>query len=415
MENQSDIAKKDSVLLSSSSQIFELAEKLKSHSIIAFDTEFIRESTFFPIVEIIQVATETESWIVDAQAFKKNFKAGDPKAYDPGIQPLLEVFKDKNILKVVHAAQGDQECLYTSFGTLATPTLDTAVAASLCGYGDSIGLGKLLKLVLNISLNKGHARTNWSARPLPRQLLEYARADVEHLVLLGKKLTEELDLVGRRSWALELSSKWENQTLFETNIEEMAQKLARGRRLDESGYAALLGLLKWREDRVRQLNLPRRWVADDNVLVDLAHVRPKDLGHLNTFRGINKGELKNSGETILEMIQKSSQYVEQVVLPKMPVRAAIPTAEETQVLDVLRCYVSILADQHKIAAKHLLTTSKLLPLLRNPIREPSDLVESGILSEEAARLIGAELIAMVQGKRALGVKKNQIAVISVKD
>src|SRR6185312_2532005 len=154
-------------LITTAGQIRELADKLKGRDIIAFDTEFIRESTFYPIVEIIQVATDEESWLVDAQAFKKGFRPGPRGGYDPGLEPLLDIFRDKSILKIVHAAQGDQECLYTSFGVLATPSLDTAVAASLCGLGDGIGLSKLLKAVLDVEIKKGHARTNWSVRPLP--------------------------------------------------------------------------------------------------------------------------------------------------------------------------------------------------------------------------------------------------------
>src|SRR5215218_5196202 len=124
-------------LISTADKIAELAGKLKGRDIIAFDTEFIRESTFYPTVEIIQVATDDESWLVDAQAFRA--RRGNP---DPGaLKPLLDVFEDKRILKVVHAAQGDQECLYTAFGVVATPSIDTAVAASLCGYGEGIGLG----------------------------------------------------------------------------------------------------------------------------------------------------------------------------------------------------------------------------------------------------------------------------------
>jgi ribonuclease D len=405
------IMKRHSGLLSTGEEIAALAQTLKSHEVIAFDTEFIRESTFFPIVEVIQVATATESWIVDAQAFKRGIKGGNQQTYDPALKPLLEVFTDKNILKIVHAAQGDQECLFTSFGVVASPSLDTAVAASLCGYGDGIGLGKLLKVVLDINLAKGHARTNWSVRPLPEQLVAYAHADVEHLVELGQKLMVQLDQLGRKAWALELSAKWEDAALYQADIEGMAHKLARSGRLDKRGFAALLGLVKWREDRVRQLNLPRRWVADDHVLLDLAHVRPKDIAHLGTFRGLNKGELKNSGEAILGAIHQASDLGE-ITLPKLP-KPTIPTPEEAQVLDLLKCFVGILADRHKIAAKHLMTTAQLLPLLRSQIEKPEDLSRAGILSEDAARLIGKELIEMIQGRRGLTVKGNQIEIIEI--
>ena len=129
----------------------------------------------------------------------------------------------------------------------SSPTLDTAVAASLCGYGDGVGLGKLLKSVLDVTVTKGHARTNWSVRPLPEQLSEYAHADVTHLVELGKILLKQLEESGRKAWALELSAKWEDKSLYQTDVESLTQKLARGGRLDKRGYVALLELVKWRE------------------------------------------------------------------------------------------------------------------------------------------------------------------------
>ena len=408
--------KLDPNLLSTAAEIIELVKVLEQHEVIAFDTEFIRESTFFPIVEIIQVATETESWLVDAQAFKKNFRTGDPHSYDPAIQPLLDIFTNPKILKIVHAAQGDQECLYTSFGVVAKPSLDTAVAASLCGYGDGVGLGKLLKGVLNITLDKGHSRTNWFARPLPDQLVEYAHADVKFLVELGKQLLAQLEPLGRKNWGLELSGRWENVALYQADVEGITQKLARGGRLDKKAYPILRDLVKWREDRVRQLNLPRRWLADDHVLINLAQVRPKDLGHLSTFRGLNKGELKQSGEAILAILRRvvdpSEIPAQKSTAPREP-KILPPTQEETQVLDLMRCYLGILADQHKIAAKHLMTTDKLLSLVRHEIATPADLVSLDILSPEAAQLIGAEFIAMVQGKRALLMKGCRIEVLNL--
>jgi ribonuclease D len=398
-------------LLSTPEQILEMAQTLKSQPIIAFDTEFIRESTFFPIVEIIQVATDSESWLVDAQAFKRHSRergGASHASYCSGLQPLLDIFKDPNILKILHAAQGDQECLYTGFGVVASPSLDTAVAASLCGYGESIGLGRLVKLILDVTLQKGHARTNWSVRPLPKQLTEYAHSDVIYLVELGKRLLENLEKLGRKTWALELSAKWENQALYETDVEGILQKLARGGRLDRKTLVALRGLIQWREERVRQLNLPRRWVADDHVLIDLAQVRPKDLEHLSSFRGLNKGELKNSGDAILKALSQITD--EEAMAVSKPSKPPTPSQEESQTLELLSCLINILADRHRIASRHLMASAKLLPLLRSQFTQPEELVAAGILSTEAARLIGSELLEMLNGKRALWIKDNRVQI-----
>lgn len=407
-------------ILNTPEQIVELAHALKGCNVIAFDTEFIRETTFYPIVEIIQIATESECWLVDAQAFKKGFGYGSlpvEKSQSPGfhagIQPLLDIFQDSSILKIVHAAQGDQECLYASFGVVASPTLDTAVAASFCGYGESIGLSKLLKGELNVNLVKGHARSHWSERPLPPQLLEYARADVEHLVKLGKNLMTKLEQLGRKQWALDASAKWENKTLYEADIEGLAQKLYRGARLDRRAYAPLYRLVQWRETRVRQLNLPRRWVADDAVLVDLVRVRPADLKHLATFRGLNKGEVKNSGEMILEALRALPDEIDSQ--PPKSQRTEVPTIEESQAMDLLRCYLGILADRHRISARNLMTSSLSPEFLRASISTTEELIQQGVLTEFAANLIGDELISFLRGKCALSISEGSVKVIDLGD
>lgn len=389
--------------LKTAAEIEALAAELSKHSIIAFDTEFIRENTFYPSVELIQVATREQSWLVDTQAFRgKNA---------PALRPLLDVFENPKILKILHAAQGDQECLYTSYKVVAKPSFDTAVGAALCGFGDGIGLGNLLKAVLNVSLKKGHARTNWAARPLPPQLIEYAHSDVEFLVEAAELLLSKLDENGRRDWALELSAKWEEPSLYEPDPEGQTQKLAKSGRMDARTYATLLELMRWREERVRSLNLPRRWVADDQVLLDLANVKPKDIDHLSAFRGLNKGEMKTSGEKILEAIRRGQESKEGKP-PENP-RTDHPTPDESQALDLMKTYLGILADRERIAVKHLLTMGQLLPLLRERVDHPDAWVEKKLLSGEAARLVGPELLALLHGKRALSLDGRKIKIVTL--
>ncbi len=384
-------------------EVEELASELREHKIIAFDTEFIRENTFYPSVELIQVATRDKSWLIDAQAFRgKNASA---------LQPLLDVFQDPKILKILHAAQGDQECIYTSYKAVASPSFDTAVGAALVGLGDGIGLGNLLKSLLDVNLKKGHARTNWAARPLPSQLLEYAHADVEFLVTAAEMLLEKLEANGRKAWALELSAKWEATSLYEPDPEGLTNRLAKSGRMDARTYATLLELMRWREERVRVLNLPRRWVADDQVLLDLANVKPKDAAHLSAFRGLNKGEMKASAEKILEAIRRGSESKE--ARPTDAPRPDHPTPEESQTLDLVKTYLGILADRERIAMKHLLTMGQLLPLLREKVETPQGWVEKKLLSAEAARLIGDELLALLKGKRALSIEGRKIKIVSL--
>lgn len=386
-------------LLDQESEIKSIAKVLETHDTIAFDTEFIREKTFFPNVEILQIATASEAWLVDARLGKKI------------LEPLLKVLTNPHILKIAHAAQGDQECFFTAFGIVARPLLDTSVAAGLCGYGESIGLGNLLKDLLDIELKKGHARTNWSVRPLPAELVEYALSDVLHLVKVGQVLLSELEKNGRKAWALKLSSQWEDIKIYEPSAETLARRFSRSGRVDRRTYAALVELMDWREKRVRELNLPRRWVADDQVLLDLAKVRPKDLDHLSAFRGLNKGEIKKSGETILAALKRAAERTD--LIPPRLEKSVNPTAAESQVMDLLRCYVGMLCFQQKVAMRYVLSSAELLSLIRLAPQSLDELVQHQLLGPEAADLIGNEVIAFLQGKRALSVRGSTVEVVKI--
>ncbi len=392
-------------LLTTADQIAHVASRMREHSIVAFDTEFIREKSFYPQLEIIQVATDEESWLIDAQAFQ-NHKPHQPS---PAFLPIQNVLVDPNILKVVHAAEADQECLYTQFGFLAQPILDTAIAASLCGYGENLGLAALLKSVMDINLKKGYARTHWSERPLPSQLAEYAHADVIHLVELGRILIEKLEELNRKDWALEICEKFCDPNLFEPDPESMAARLSKSGRIKAKNYPILLELIRWRESKVREMNIPRRWLADDNVLMNLAEMRPKNSKLLKSFRGLNQRALQNEGKEILEAIEHGEQLID-VKMPKFD-RPKPPSTNEARAVSLLRCYVEYLASKHNIAAKQLVDLKLLIEFLRHPSRDPQDWVDQGLLSQFSANLIGHELAELMNGNRALTIEKKRIQVL----
>lgn len=389
--------KSNSNLLSTAHEVQALADILRTQEMIAVDTEFIRESTFFPIIALIQVATEQESWLIDPLAFKAE-----------ELKPFFEILANPKVLKIFHAMQADQECLYTNYKVVATPSFDTAVGASLCGYGESIGLSKLLKEVMDVSLPKGHARTDWTVRPMPEQLMRYAHQDVHYLIPTARKLIAKLDKVGRRAWAFELSAKFENSRNYEPNPEGIALKLVKNGRLDRRGYAILKELVRWREERVRDIDLPRRRVADDDVLVDLASARPRDIAHLSAFRGLNRGEFKHSAEAILAAIRRGTSISDKE-LPEVP-RSEVPDLRETAVIQLIQCFIKILAENLQISARHLVTSDDILPLLRKKFGSVEELVNAGLLSKGAAALVGEELLAIVQGKRGLSVRDGNVVV-----
>ena len=198
-------------LITTPSELGKVCKELAKHSIIAFDTEFIRERTYYPQLSLIQCSTKQDAWLIDPLAFKNG-----------ELVPFLDILQDEAILKVVHSAYGDQECIFTTYELTARPTLDTYEAASLLGYGESISLRDLIHRFTNVKIPKFLTRTNWLKRPMNEEMRRYAMADVEYLVPIAEKIIEELKERSRLEWAQQLSRHYENPQVYQANPEEMA-------------------------------------------------------------------------------------------------------------------------------------------------------------------------------------------------
>jgi ribonuclease D len=382
--------------ITTASGIDEMVEDLKGVEVIGIDTEFIRETTFFPKIALIQVATRERSWLVDPIPLTKE-----------DLQPFLDVLTNPKVLKVMHAAFADQEVIYWTYGHIAEPVLDTAVAAALCGYGDNVGLAKLTKDVLKVHLHKGRSRVKWLARPLSQELLHYAHQDVEFLVELSAKMEEWLRSKGRWDWALEES--YVNPVDFDTPPEDIAHRLAKSGQLDETTYLCLQELVCWREDRARKGNMPRSWVADNEVLIALARSRPKSVGELRSFRGIGPKEIDRSGETILRAIETGSKA------PKgdadLPVRNNAAAEVDSHALDLMKAYLAFLSARYEIAPRFLLRTGRLADLIVFAKEEFKVWVEKGIISQSASEVIGRDLKDFLSGKLLLGLKAGRVDIV----
>lgn len=375
----------------------EVCVALSQESVIAFDTEFIRESTYLPKLALVQVATRHEAWLIDVLALN----SGEMEAF-------LEVMLRKDILKVVHSAHGDQECLFHSYGITATPILDTFEAASLLGMGESVSLRDLIRMELQLNVGKSHARTDWLRRPISDELKKYALSDVEYLVEIGERMLARLEKLGRKEWALELSAYYENPKLYDDNSQEIAERLAKSGRISARSFAILRDLVAWREKRARALNIPRRRVADDETLFHIANARPSSVEQLGKFRGINSGEIQRQGKALLDIIETHRNKPNDL-LPEAP-RPVIPNAAQARVIDLLGTYLRNLSEQLQIASRHLLTTHELRKIVLENLLDPQQWVEKGLCSSQVADLIGEDLLAMLQGKRALSIEKGRIKI-----
>lgn len=355
---------------------------------MAFDTEFLWERTFYPKLGLIQVADEEQAWLIDPVALAKD-----------AMQPLLDVLSSKHMLKVAHAIDQDQMCLHCTYGIVAEPVLDTSIAGALIGLGDQISLAKMLSRVVHVKLTKGYGRTNWLKRPLSKQMKVYAAEDVRHLAKAGRILVERLRAKEREDWALELSSRQGEQAKAYFEPDKLTARIAGGRRLDASTYGALRELVAWREREASRRNLPRRWLADDNLLIRLATTRPSSEKQLADFRGLNAPGKASSRGRLLQAIRHG------VKAPpagyEKPSGRRGPTPKESAALVVLRCFMNALAADNALPVRLLADRHQMVKLLRGEFASVADLQAAEILDARAVDLVGQDLVEILNGRRGL--------------
>lgn len=381
-------------MIHSRERLEEIAARLAKCDMIAFDTEFLRERTFFPQLGLLQIADRKEAWLVDPLELSRE-----------DLKPLLDVFESPDVLKVAHSAEQDQECLAHDYGVTARPLLDTSIAAALTGRGDQIGLAPLLRKELGVHLPKSHTRTNWLKRPLQPAMAEYAAKDVAHLVELGERLLRALDRRGRRKWALKLSAELADPGRYDTNGEGVARRLAANSRLTAREYAVLRELVHWREARVRQTDVPRRWLAEDSTLLQLARAKPSKAEHLADFRGLGSRVRDVGPSQIIEAIERGLDVPEAEL--EDPPRKPDPTPKEAAAVAVFKCFLQVLAQENDLPLRYLMDGETPLLLLRGEFRTIEDLRGSGLLSEGALEYVGEELLAILHGRRAMKIEEGR--------
>ncbi len=230
--------------------------------LIAVDTEFVREKTYYPKLCLIQLGTDEHATCIDCLA-------------PLDLEPLLEPLFDAERTWVLHSARQDLEVVWQLAGKLPPRLIDTQIAAALTGHAPQIGLEGLLGQALGVELGESYARTDWSRRPLPTAALEYALDDVRHLLPAWRKLETRLGELGRLAWLEEDCAR----LLAEPPIADMTaiwSRLKGVHALAFDGRCAALALVRWRELEAQRKDRPRRWILADEDLLGIAATMPSD-------------------------------------------------------------------------------------------------------------------------------------------
>ncbi len=275
-------------LIDNEQDLIASCNQLASADWLALDTEFERINTYYPRLCLVQLSTVEQTTIIDALAISD-------------LQPLFELLFQETIIKVLHSAHQDLEIFFNLAGKIPGPLYDTQLAAPLYGYDKGIGYGNLIKAALNVDLDKAHARTDWTRRPLTDDQLRYAADDVIYLgkvYLLFMEKAAEVD-VARLKESFAVLYK---EDTYRPDPDRMWKKIFAVRRLKGKPLAIAKKLAAWRELAARKQNLPRKWLLADQALVDIARQRPATVEELAQIDKVSEKMAKRYGKEWFEIL-----------------------------------------------------------------------------------------------------------------
>jgi ribonuclease D len=327
------------------SQLAPALALLANGNYLALDTEFLRESTYYAKLCLVQLGNEHACVVVDVLALST-------------LLPLLEFILDRRRIKVLHAARQDLEVLVQAqtpgMGlepSVPGPLFDTQIAAGLLGLPGQIGYGDLLAKRLNVNLSKGLARTDWSRRPLSDEQLQYASDDVRYLGPLFQQLQTELQARDRYDWMEEETEAMENPALYRTRPEDAWLRLKGTAQLQPAQRAVLKQLAAWREQRAIQSDKPRGWILSDEAVRNISERLPTTMEELGRCRDLQPAVLRRQGETLLELVTVGARNADE----EPPARDFRPTSQQQSQVSKLMQLVRSTAERIEVSPELLAT------------------------------------------------------------
>ena len=364
-------------------------EGAANKSFICVDTEFMRESTFYSILCLIQAATDDDEVIID------------PLAEGLDLSPFNALLMDEKIIKVLHAARQDMEIFYAMCGAVPKNIFDTQIAAMALGFGDSAGYGALVKGRLDINLDKGARFTDWSRRPLSEKQLSYAIADVTHLRDLYPDVVAELETKGRMGWVLEEMAPQMEEKLYTFEPENAWERL-KVRNPKKHYLAALKAAAAWRERQAKEKNIPRRRVLKDDAMYDLAQQKPKDIAALGRLRGIPRGfEKSRSAKDLVESLNAAIANADDYA-PKLPkVKHMPPNLGPT--IEMLKTLLRLRTEYVDIAPRMVANNADIEKLAAF-----GDKADVAALKGWRKEIFGDDALKMLDGKIGLRLEGREV-------
>ena len=368
----------------------DFCDHLNSSPVLAIDTEFVRERTYYHKLGLIQVSDGT------------HFAAIDP-IHISNLEPFLNLVRNQSTVKVFHAARQDLEILHRLCDGLIQPVFDTQIAASVVGWGSQISFAKIVNKVLGKKIDKSESYTDWCRRPLSERQIEYALDDVRLLFPVYENLKKVLKRLNREEWLQGEFIQLEDPDNFKApNLEKLYMRIKNIRTLAPNNFAIICELVQWREKEAQVRDCLAKNIVRDESLLELARKAPIDSEGLSRIRGLHKNEITRSKKNILAAIQRGLNLpLDQIPkLPEFEMYKAPPGIEE-----MLSALVQIRAEKLKIEPSVLADRKKINDFVKC-FDQKLSLENHPLFCGWRKQAIGNQLYLALTGEIALAIGKN---------
>jgi ribonuclease D len=379
-------------LIASTDALAEACARLSAHPFVTVDTEFMRETTYYPKLCLIQIAApDGEGVLVD------------PLAEELELGPFMDLMANEAVLKVFHSARQDLEIVWNLGGIVPHPLFDTQVAAMVCGYGDSVSYEQLVNDLAKARVDKSSRFTDWSRRPLSDAQLTYALSDVTHLVKVYEALSAELERTSRSDWLAEEMDVLTSPETYRADPANAWRRLA-GRMRKPKEIAVLMEVAAWREREAQDRDVPRSRVLKDEAVIDVAMSQPRSVEALGRLRSIPSGfERSRTGAEILAAVERGLERDPKTV--PVPERSRTRGGGSAAIVELLKVLLKAVAEAERVAPKIIATIDDL-----DAIAEDGERADVAAMHGWRRRLFGDKALALKEGRLGLSARHGRVTV-----
>jgi ribonuclease D len=361
---------------------------------VTVDTEFIRETTFWPILCLIQMAGPGMTALID------------PLSPDIDLKPFFRLMANEAVTKVFHAARQDIEIVVHLGDLVPHPVFDTQVAAMVCGFGDSVSYDQLVQKITGARLDKSSRFTDWRHRPLSDKQLDYALADVTHLIEVYRHLKAELEREDRAHWLNEEMDILTSRETYDPHPENAWKRLKMRLRKPQE-LAVVQAVAAWREREARERDVPRGRVLKDDAIYEIAQQAPRDVTALGRLRTTPKGWERSASASALLATVNAALAQPKEEMPKLP-KAFQPPEGTSAAAELLKVLLRIVAEKEGVAPKVLASSDDI-----DRIAAEGDAADVPALQGWRRAVFGEAALRLVRGEVGIKFDKRRIAVFDL--